>query len=193
MTCQIHYSGSRVADILVELRENYKMDIQNSDKYIAYITISPNPLTKHKCERKIQWDKVKGKIKNIAIPYGKMTHEEQYEYCIKIIERIYLFNLPDSQIIGTWELNKSGNVHIHMLLKSDSLINEYQLQMLRRDVLCHMEVYRNLNGKNDFMNNIVWLTEDLTTIIEYFDKDYDIKRPTMIEKKGLYNFYVPKI
>jgi len=61
--------------------------------YPLFITISPNPKVKHQVYRG---------SKKVKLPYSNLTHDEQYNYCLDILKKIYIS--PDTQIFGSWEL-----------------------------------------------------------------------------------------
>jgi len=147
-------------------------DFGKGNKQKIFCTISPNPNTLHECYKTHQ-----GKISKVKIPYGKLQQKVQYEYCHRILERCYVpFLSDDAIIIGTWELNKSGNVHFHFLIQDKIIHNPTQLAIFQRNVLNCEETIRNMSkGKKmvDYMNNIVYLTKPLKDIIKYMDKDYD--------------------
>lgn len=152
-----------------------------------FVTISPNPKTLHNVSSK--------KRKSYRLPYGKLTQRLQYEYCIRYIKRTYLqFLSRDTKLLGTCEINKSGNIHMHFLISDPAMVNDYQLQILRRDILNCEDTIKNMvkNRKmTDYMNNIVFLNKPLDEIIEYMDKDYAIKFPLMVDEVDYYkNYYV---
>lgn len=139
-----------------------------------YVTISPNPSTKVEAILRVprgKYDKlveVKKKVRYDCIP-----QQQQFKYCIEHLKSTYLSLCDnDCYIVGTTELNKSGNVHLHLLLYSKNYKGVNGLHELRRDILCCPTTILNLkrNGK-DYMNNIV-ICEDISKTIEYFDKEY---------------------
>jgi len=138
-----------------------------------FITISPNPRVKH--------DTLKvspsGKKVTVKLPYETLPQRLQYDYCRRIVERCYLpFLSKDSYVVGTWELNSSGNVHFHLLIDDPKIKNDTHIMMFRRDILNCEPVLRNIKpGKKmvDYMNNIVFVDKPISELVDYMDKDYD--------------------
>jgi len=90
------------------------------------ICISPNPHLLHE---------VFEDRKKLKTPYGKLPQIKQYEYCKKILKHCYMFCFtPGTFLVGTWELNKSGNVHLHLIADDPKVTNEYELAVFRRDI-----------------------------------------------------------
>lgn len=139
--------------------------------YTLFCTISPNPKTKHKCLiRKVNKNGREFRA-TVQMPYGKLRQAQQYEYCLRVLEKDYLEFLENPKVFGVAELNKDGNIHLHFLLKADNLINDTQLNVFRRDVSLCVEVLRNAPKKGiDYMNNIVRLTKSKKDIIDYMNK-----------------------
>jgi hypothetical protein len=154
-----------------------------------FVTISPNPKTKHICLRH--------KKSNIKLPYGKLPQEVQYEYCIRILKQCYLQLLSGSYTVyGTWELNQDNNVHLHFLIDSEKIQTDYDLNIFRRDILCCPLVFMNLNKlkSHDYMNNIVFLNKPFEDIIEYMDKDNDQKiNLSSVYEHSFKNYYFENI
>lgn len=145
------------------------------DGYRLFCTISPNPKTKHKVVRTIpSKDLLRPRIINrsVGIEYGHMSHKEQYDYCIKYVETCYLpFLSPDTKLYGVFELNQSGNLHMHFILKSPTVMNKTTLMIFQREVMTSYETIRNMSRKKvDYMNNIVELTKSNDEINAYMQK-----------------------
>jgi len=143
---------------------------------VIFATVSPNPMTRHACIKKVN-----GKVLNLKMPYGMMTQRLQYDYIIKYIRSCYLPFLDGNvSLVGTWELNKQGNVHFHMLIQADNIQSDIQLQIFRRDVYNCVMTIDNMNVIKkkhtvpiDYMNNIVYMTDSIEQRLDYMDKDYD--------------------
>lgn len=152
-------------------------DFQFASKFpnfVLFVTISPNPKTLHKVRRNI------GGRRNVEckMRYEQLPQKVQYGYCLDVIRRCYLpFLSGDTKLVGTTELNKAGNVHMHLLIE-DPVIknNQTRLQMLRRDIYNCDDTIKNLpNSKKkvDWMNNIVFVNDTIEDRASYMDKDYD--------------------
>lgn len=140
-------------------------------KNIVFITISPNPKTTHTVCR------LKRKAK---MAYGMLTHEEQYKYMESYIKDVYLRLMEPSDMISwVYELNKDNNLHVHALLYSDTIQDEYSIQCLRKTVYSNIETIRNkAKGAKyvDWMNSIVYVYPDkLEETINYLNKQNSIK------------------
>lgn len=177
---------------LVDLRPylwNRLMD--NTEDHDAYfITVSPNPSTRHECEMMATHGKFKGKMVKIMKPYEMMTHAEQYDMLHFYMEKVYASMLDPKEVLYiAYEINESNNIHCHAIYLPDhDRISQYELQALRKTVYCHFETVNNLmkrsRGRNmksptDYMNNIVILTwesfEKRDAAIKYLEKDKSIK------------------
>lgn len=148
------------------------------DKASLFITISPNPSTRVDCLIK---DRT-GKTRTVKRPYGTLKQDIQYKYCIKCLTSDYIEWLSDdAALVGVAELNERGNVHLHMIIKDKHIINEVQLQCLRRDVLNGYMTQQNIiKGKvnaKDWMNNIVFVNKSKEDIVEYFMKSQNEMLP----------------
>lgn len=138
--------------------------------FIVFGTLSPNPAVKVDSHAYTS----RGNQRNCKQQFKDLTPERQLEYCMKVLNG-YTKYLIDPTILGTWELNKSGNCHLHYLLISDDIKDDYGLWEFRKNLLTDHEVRRNFK-KKDYMNNIVELDEKtFEEILEYFDKDHDKK------------------
>lgn len=132
-----------------------------------FCTISPNPNTKVKCLR--------GR-KTIAMKYCLLPHKVQYQYCIRVLKACYMqFLTPNAEIIGTWELNKMNNVHLHFIINDPQFKSDQRFNTYRRDISCCSLVVENRSKKtnNDYMNSIVRVTKSQDDILDYLDKDYE--------------------
>lgn len=136
-----------------------------------FCTISPNPTTKHPC--------FKGR-KNVKMMYGLMPHRLQYQYCLKILNQCYIpFLSEDAELIGTWELNKTNNIHFHFLINDPLLNSDQRFNSFRRDISCCSLVQDNLTRRKgnklpiDYMNNIVKVNDTQDDRLDYMDKDHE--------------------
>lgn len=137
-----------------------------------FVTISPNPNTLHSVMRTNVGTRGKAKQK-----YSQIPQRLQYDYCMRIIERVYLPSLsPDAYLCGSCELNKRGDVHFHFIIFDKAIKNDTYLQVFRRDVYNCEETIRNFDRKSrkkvDWMNNIVFVTKPLNEVVAYCDKDH---------------------
>lgn len=145
------------------------------DQTIYYVTISPNPSTKVETELKVprgKYDKLVTVKKKIR--YDCLKQSEQVKYCMNHVKDTYMSLCSNSlHLIGTVELNKTGNVHLHLLLQSNQYKGLNGLHELRRDILNCPSTMANLckQGK-DYMNNIV-ICDDPPKTIAYFDKEFE--------------------
>lgn len=155
---------------------------------LLFVTISPNANTKHYVYRE-------GNRRKVVIPYGRLTQKEQYDYCINAFKVMYLRDLENPCYVGTWELNKSSNVHLHIIIAADNIKNDYELKIFQRDIANHEITMKNYSQKvsqtrlklPDIMNHIVFSTKPIEHHIEYFDKDHKNKK-TLMRSKKIYNF-----
>lgn len=150
---------------LVAVREFFEK-ATSLKKNIIFATISPNANTKIPITRKWNRRKIRAKV-----PYGKLPQKVQYNYCIRMLKSSYNYS-NTTQIFGTWELNKQGNVHLHILMVDDYIQNHTTLQMFRRDVLNSELVIKNLSKSMiDYCNNIVFVTDSINDRLNYLTKD----------------------
>lgn len=178
---------------LVEIRP-----LQTAD--CLFVTISPSPTAKIPAVRMHNGRKVK-----YVSTYQCLPQHRQYEYCIRVLREAYLPLLDDDTIIvGTYELNEKGHVHLHLILHSKNITQTYPLQLLRRSVADHalsMASRKNLNH-HDFMNNIVPIPKCkcknpekpeeekcVCTVMQYMQKD-EIQRQYVKHKIPVFNYYV---
>lgn len=134
-----------------------------------FVTISPNPSTKYSTMLKNE----NGKVRKCKVRYGSLKQEEQYKICIEMVRTSYIPYFENCQLIGTTELNKAGNVHLHFFISGTNVKDDYDLALLRRQISLEPESIRNTPRKGiDFMNNIVFLTKDFDELVAYMDKDY---------------------
>lgn len=130
-----------------------------------FVTVSPNPATKHSVTI--------GGRKSRKLAYGKLPQSVQYAYCERLI-KMYTFHCSENTtIVGTWELNFMGNVHLHMLIDDPEINNISRLQIFRREISIVPLVARNIKNGKDYMNNIVFIDKPIIQIAEYMDKDYN--------------------
>lgn len=137
--------------------------------YTMFVTISPNPRTKHSIQRRNPETR---KMVTCQMAYGMLPQRVQYAYCMKVLKECYLTHCIDPIVVGCAELNTDGNVHFHFLLKDPDIKNDVMLQVFRRSILNCPTVLKNFKGK-DYMNNIVNLTKTKEDIVKYMDKDHD--------------------
>lgn len=134
-----------------------------------FVTISPNPNTKYNTMLKNE----NGKVRKCKVRYGSLKQSEQYKICIEMVKTSYIPYFENCHMVGTSELNKDGNVHLHFLINGSNVKDDYDLALLRRQISLEPESIRNTPKKGvDYMNNIVFLTKPLKEIISYMDKDY---------------------
>lgn len=145
-----------------------------------FVTISPNPNSKHRVVRNIN-----NKIKIVPLTYKNLKPKEQFDYCIKIVKQCYCDYADNTKILGTYEFNKAGLVHVHFVmsdpyfLTSNGKLSDKKMICLRADVNNNFEVMRNKHNPNspDMMNNIVYVNDSVQTRYEYFTKDSDDELP----------------
>lgn len=131
-----------------------------------FVTVSPNPMTKHTIVKRNREHK---------IPYKMLPQKIQYDYCLRIVERVYN-NSTSTLIYGSCELNESGNVHFHFILDDPNIRNKTDITIFQRDVMNSPSVFLNLSkGKNprDYMNNIVFINKPINEIYDYIHKDIE--------------------
>lgn len=149
------------------------------DAHTIFVTISPNPKVPVEY---IVTNKETRKKRTMRRPYGMLRQDEQYKYCKKVLQSDYIESLSkDCHIVGVAELNKTGNIHFHLLINDITVRNDVQLQVLRRDILNSVYTTKNIragstNGR-DYMNNIVFVTESEASIRDYFMKDQESMLP----------------
>lgn len=129
-----------------------------------FITISPNPNVKHNVNRR---------IKDVKMKYGEMPQRLQYSYCIEVLDKLMFYFSEDSYLIGTWELNKTGNLHLHFIIDDPVIKNDTHLDILRREIACSDEALRNKKNGKDYMHNIVFVNDSVRQRCVYMDKDFN--------------------
>jgi len=147
-----------------------------NESRIIFVTVSPNPKTKHTIRRKT----INGKMITCQLPYGRIAQINQYEYCLHFVNCGLMRYLSGrAAVIGTWELNESGNVHLHILIQDPKIQTKVDLDIFRRQVENHpISMHNKHSSKSpDYMNNIVYLDKPLDEIITYMDKDYVQNHP----------------
>lgn len=138
-------------------------------KPTCFVTISPNPRTLYPSMLKDH----RGKLVKKSVRYGALKQSEQYDICMNMIRTSYIPYFENCELVGTTELNKDGNVHMHFLIQGDNVKDDYDLSILRRQIMTEPESVRNISKKGiDYMNNIVYLDKSLADICAYMDKDY---------------------
>lgn len=166
---QLEYTNLTSAVALVDRRPQ-------SWKNALFCTISPNPNTKHTVIQNLN-----GKKTTIKKSYGMLKQSVQYEYCCRIVRSAYMFS-HDTKIFGTWELNKSGNVHFHLIMTDPFICNKSSLAIFQRDVMNNYLVILNMcKSKNpkDMMNNIVFVNDTIEKRMIYMTKEMDMNLPIM--------------
>lgn len=147
-------------DSLVDLCPNFN--------HCLFVTISPNPKVLHRVYRRVD-----GKRKLFKVAYSKLPQRVQYEYCMNVLRAAYNYS-DGTKILGSWELNEKGDVHLHFLMYDVHIRTETQLKIFRRDVLNTPVVYDNLPPSQiDYMNNIVYVNDSIQERIDYIMKDID--------------------
>lgn len=160
---------SRAESLLVDLRPNLWPGA-------IFCTISPNANTKHRVVRTIN-----NKVKIVLLAYKCLKPKEQYDYCIKMVKQCYVDYGDNTKILGTYEFNKSGLIHVHFIMsdtyfmQSNGTPSPKKLVVLRADVSNNGEVMRNKHRDNspDMMNNIVYVNDSVKDRFNYFSKDSD--------------------
>lgn len=132
-----------------------------------FITVSPPPSLKIRVLEN-------GKLS--VRRYDMLHQANQLTFCHRLIEALYIPYITDGYLMGTWELNKSGHVHVHFLLYDRYIQNDYQLAMFRRSIKID-PISRKIMGrqKNDYMNNIFYC-DDVEDRLDYMDKDTEQKK-----------------
>lgn len=166
---------SRKSEISFSTISPHLIETISKHERVVYITIDPNTESKHSVKRV-----VKGKNVTIKVAYKFMTHEEQYNYLNEYISEVYIKLMEHTDwIYWIYELTESGNMHIHGLLYSKSIQDDYDLQALRKTAYSHPYTIYNMSRKGakriDYMNEIVYWNQDIEHIKKYFTKDMDIK------------------
>lgn len=164
---EIHFIEKSSEPSLVAVREIFP-----SDGKIIFATISPNPKVKIPITRR--WN---GRKINAKMPYGKLPQKNQFDYCIRILKSSYNYS-HDTQIYGGWELNKSGNIHLHLLMYDPNIQTNEMLQIFQRDVLNSEIVFKNLSrNMTDYCNNIVFVNDSINERLKYIHKSNTIGKP----------------
>ena len=165
--------------ILEELRSRTR-DVTANGYQVLFLTVSPNPSTRHEVSRMM-----KGKLRKLKMPYKLMDHNEQHDYLEMYMKKVYIDSLdPTDWIYYIYETNKDNNLHVHALMYLDNVQTEYELNALRKYIFSNVLTIVNLSKKNknvkDYMNNIFYVnnddpTSDVFQKIEYLTKQADIK------------------
>jgi len=154
-----------------------------NDKYPCakplFVTVSLPPKQKVLIAR--------GRSKRDERTYGSMTHPQQLEICYRYFSNVFYSLMdPGAKAILTWELNSSGDVHLHGLIWDSWLSNDYDLWSYRKTVLNHpivQKIMRSNKLKKDWFNNIVYC-DNIYDTLKYMDKDH--------EKKRMKHYYICK-
>lgn len=181
---QISINNSVSVDLLEELRERAGLLAQKGRKML-FITVSPNPNATHACMREKN-----GKDKSFKLAYKILSHKEQHQYLFNYINAVYV----DQMETGDWfyyvfETNSDNNLHVHGIMYSKDIQDDYSLKCLQKTVYVHPKTIVNLPKKNpnsskapkDYMNNIFYVdesdpTKGIMQKIEYLTKETDIKK-----------------
>lgn len=146
-----------------------------------FVTVSPNPSTAHEVKpRAINEYRKNFKVSKVMYQY--MTHQEQYDYIIKYLRKVYTSLLEhDDWMYIVFELNQQNNLHAHAILYSPSLQNEYDIRALQKTVYSDPMTIHNLSRKMktkiDYMNSIFYIDHDkLDEKVLYIQKDMTIKK-----------------
>lgn len=106
--------------------------------------------------------------------YIACTYPEQLEACLRYYETVY-FSYVRGVSYGSWELDSSGKLHVHILLHSEDKIKDtYVLNAIRHGVSTDKHTMKFTRGKRDYCNNIVVANDPLETL-RYITKDHDRK------------------
>lgn len=160
---------------LVQFRPQLE-SIKKRKQKMVYITISPNANVRTPVKRSYN-----NRSTIIKVKYRDLSHVEQYNYLQLVMKNSYLKYIePEDWIYGIYEINEDNNLHIHMLLYSPQIQDEYSLQALRKTIYAEVLTQRNMDKRpkkpQDWMNEIVWLEwERLDYVIDYFMKQTEIK------------------
>lgn len=158
-------SSNKAVALLVADRPHF----MENTRRVLFVTISPNPRTQYPTYVKNE----RGKLVKTKLRYGALKQSEQYQICMGMIRESFLPYMEDPILIGTTELNKEGNVHVHFIISTLNIKDEYDIKILRRQISLERESIRNATRKGiDYMNNIVFLDRPLLELISYLDKDY---------------------
>lgn len=166
MPVKLNQIGKNPANLLVEVRRIF------DDATTMFVTISPNPNRMHSVQRISD----RGRKCKVNLKYCMLKHDEQYNYLMEYIRKVYNPWLTDASMIWTFELNGAGNLHVHMLVKDRFIKNDYDLNVFRRNVMNETETLFNMvKSKNprDYMNNIVYVTKPIEEVVDYLFKDYE--------------------
>lgn len=169
MKIHINCTNKEAVITLVELRQKLKTIYSDKEKAL-WITISPNPKTRHKVQRL---------TKTYNMIYQTMTHGEQYNYLQSYMCNVYVPLMEHTDwIYIIYEYNADNNIHCHMMMYSKSIQDSYDIKALQKTIYVNPMTIINLKkGSNkDWMNNIVYLDESkVDEQVEYIQKDKDIK------------------
>lgn len=170
--------------LLEELRSRTGCVTKKGHK-LMFLTISPNPSTRHIAERALK----NGKLKKYNLAYKLLTHNEQHAYLQSYIKSVYIDYLdPNDWIYYVFETNSDNNLHLHAIMYCSDIQSEYDLKCLQKTIYANPKTIMNLPKKNastnrmpkDYMNNIFYVnnddkTKDINQKIEYLTKQSDIK------------------
>lgn len=106
--------------------------------------------------------------------YDSCTYLEQLEACLRYYESCY-HNYLRGISYGSWELDKSGKLHVHILFHSeDKIPGTYVLHTIRQGVKSDRKTLAFTKGRQDYCNNIVECADPSLTLA-YITKDDSAK------------------
>lgn len=148
------------------------MGLQKNGLQIVFFTISPNP------KMKIDTIEDGKKCKRL---YGMLKHSDQHKYLEYYVRNVYLKVVdPEDKMFYVYETNEDNNLHIHGYWYSPAIQTDYELDSIRKTVYSNKLTIKNMvrrGGKmpKDWMNSMVYLTEQVKEHINYMDKQRSIK------------------
>lgn len=137
--------------------------------HTLFITISPNPETLHQYPQNLK----------TKLRYDRLPQRIQFAYCIHVVKKLQFYLAEGTTIIGTWELNESKNVHLHLLVIDPTITNITHLSILQREIALSCEALRNMKkvrNPKDWMHNIVFINKPTEWYKTYMDKDYILNK-----------------
>lgn len=144
-----------------------------------FITISMPP----KCEVD---STVKGRKK---CKYENLPYDQQLETVLRYFESVYIPYLRGFSY-SSWELDKSGKLHLHVLHHSyDKIEDSYVLRTIQHGVRTHALTQGLVKGKIDYMNSIVSCTNPVDTL-QYLLKDHDKKNAPGLPRNKYFYWHI---
>lgn len=151
---------------------NVVMDPQCGDWLFITISLPPRCLVD---------SSLKGRKKK---EFKDLPYPQQLETVLRYFETVYIPYLRGFSF-GSWELDKSGKLHLHVLHFSHDKINNgetYVLRTIQHGVRTHSITQGLTKGKIDYMNNIV-VCKDPSESLEYITKDHENKNALGLPKE----------